>query len=227
MLSTLRFAIRSLLKTPGFTFVALLTLALGIGVNTSMYTLLDVLLFRAAPFPEPERLMAVQGLNAQGQPDGFAFAEIEEMRAQAAGPGKAFESITTYSGWNNTLSEPGQAAERLLAVDASADFFPTFRVQPMLGRTYTTEEQVPGRNQVAILSYALWQTRFGGDPAVIGRTLRLNSEQVTVIGVMPATFAYPLFFGKVDLWRPITIPRHIVEDRENHFFGAVGRLSPG
>ena len=227
MLSTLRFAIRSLLKTPGFTFVALLTLALGIGVNTSMYTLLDVLLFRAAPFPEPERLMAVQGLNAQGQPDGFAFAEIEEMRAQAAGPGKAFETITTYSGWNNTLSEPGQAAERLLAVDASADFFPTFRVQPMLGRTYTTEEQVPGRNQVAILSYALWQTRFGGDPAVIGRTLRLNSEQVTVIGVMPATFAYPLFFGKVDLWRPITIPRHIVEDRENHFFGAVGRLSPG
>jgi predicted permease len=86
---------------------------------------------------------------------------------------------------------------------------------------------VPGRTQVAILSHALWQSRFGGDANIIGRTLRLNAEQVTVIGVMPPSFGYPLFFGPIDLWRPVTIPRHIVEDRNNHFFTAIGRLNPG
>jgi putative ABC transport system permease protein len=231
MLADLRFAFRQLLKTPGFTIVALVTLALGIGVNTSMYTLIDTLMFRSAPFPEPDRLLFIQGTTSRGQPDGFSFAEIDELRAQAAaaaaGTSAAFESITAFSGWNNTLAEPGQPAERLFSVDATADFFVTFRVQPMLGRAYTADEEVPGRNEVAILSHALWQTRFGGDPNIIGRSIRLNAEQVTVIGVMPASFTYPLFFGRSDLWRPVTIPRHIVEDRNNHFFGAVGRLRPG
>lgn len=235
-MTSLRIALRTLLKTPGFTIISLVTLALGIGVNTSMYTLVDVLLFRSAPFPEPDRLVAVFGTTAQAQRQGFSFAEIEEMRAQAATPGgtegsaiasHAFESLTTFSGWNNTLAEPGQPAERLTSIDASADFFTTFRVQPLLGRAYTADEEVPGRNQVALLSHALWQSRFAGDPDIVGRTLRLNAEQVTVIGVMPASFAYPLFFGPIDLWRPITVPRHIVEDRSNRFFGAVGRLNPG
>jgi predicted permease len=235
-MSNIRFAFRQLVKTPGFTIVALVTLALGIGVNTSMYTLIDVLLFRSAPFPEPERLVMIQGTTAQTQHDGFSFVEIEEMRAQntaqagagaPAGQSHTLESLTTFSGWNNTLAEPGQPAERLSSIDASADFFTTFRVQPILGRAYTAEEEVPGHNQVAILSYALWQTRFGGAPDILGRSLRLNAEQVTVIGVMPASFTYPLFWGKVDLWRPMTVPRHIVEDRNNRFFGAIGRLNPG
>ena len=228
MISDLRFAFRQLIKTPGFTIVALVTLALGIGVNTSMYTLVDVLLFRSAPFPEPDRLLFIQGLTAQGQPEGFSYAEIEEMHALAAsGPSSAFESITASSQWNNDLAEPGQPAERLVSLDASIDFFRTFRVQPMLGRPYSADEEVPGRTQVAILSHALWQSRFGGDPTIIGRTLRLNAEQVTVIGVMPPSFGYPLFWGPIDLWRPMTIPRHIVEDRNNHFFSAIGRLRPG
>ncbi len=232
-MSALRFAFRQLIKTPGFTIVALITLALGIGVNTSMYTLVDVLLFRNAPFPEPDRLVMIQGTTAQTQRDGFAFAEIGEMRAQTTGtaategPTRTLESLTTFSNWNNTLAEPGQPAERLYSVDASADFFTTFRVQPVLGRAYTAAEEVPGHNQVAVLSYALWQSRFGGDPNILGRSLRLNAEQVTVIGVMPASFTYPLFWGRIDLWRPITIPRHIVEDRNNRFFAAIGRLNPG
>ena len=227
MLSDLKFAIRQLARTPGFTVVALVTLALGIGVNTSMYTLVDVLLFRSAPFPEPDRMLVIQSLTAQGQPDGFSYAEIDEMRALAAvGPASAFESITAISQWNNDLAEPGQPAERLVSLDASIDFFRTTRVQPMLGRPYSADEEVPGRTQVAILSHKLWQSRFGGDLAIVGRTLRLNAEQVTVIGVMPPSFGYPLFFGPIDLWRPMTVPRHIVEDRNNHFFGAIGRLRP-
>ena len=228
MFSDLKFALRQLIKSPGFTVVALLTLALGIGVNSSMYTLVDTLLFRSAPFPEPDRMLVIQGLTAQGQPDGFSYAEIDEMRALvAASPSSAFESITAFSQWNNDMAEPGQPAERLVSLDASIDFFGTFRVQPMLGRPYSAEEEVPGRTQVAILSHKLWQSRFGGDPTIVGRTLRLNAEQVTVIGVMPPGFGYPLFFGPIDLWRPMTVPRHIVEDRNNHFFGAVGRLRPG
>jgi predicted permease len=216
-------------KAPAFTIVALVTLALGIGVNTSMYTLMDVLLFRAAPFPEADRLVAIHGTTAQSQRDGFSFVEVEEMRAlvaasEADGSKAPLQSLTAIAYWGNTISEPGKPAERLQAIDASADLFTTFRVQPLLGRAFTADEGVPGRNQVALLSYELWQSRFGSDPAVIGRSLRLNAEPVTVIGVMPASFGYPLLFGKVDLWRPVTVARHIVDDRNNHFFQAIGRL---
>ena len=226
-MSALRIAFRSLSKSPGFVTVVLLTLALGIGVNTSMYTLVDVMFFRSVPFPEPERLVSVFGTNAQNPRENFAFQEWEEMQAQTVGPDKAFEALTAFAYWNNTLAEPGQPAERLLSLDATADFFTTFRVQPMLGRAYTAEEQVPGHNQVALLSHRLWQSRFGGDPNIVGRSLRLNAEQVTVIGVMPASFVAPLFLGPVDLWRPITLPRHIVDDRNNRFFGTIGRLNAG
>lgn len=227
MFTDLRLAFRSLAKSPGFTAVVLLTLALGIGVNTSMYTLVDQLFFRTVPFAEPDRLLSVLGTTPQNPRDGFSFDEINEMRAQAAGSGKAFETLTATAYWNNTLAEPHRPAERLLSLDGTADFFATFRAQPMLGRAYTAEEEAPGRNRVAVLSYHTWQTRFGGDPKVIGRSIRLNAEQVTVIGVMPASFTAPLFFGPVDIFRPITIPRHIVTDRANRFFQCVGRLNPG
>jgi predicted permease len=226
-MSDLKHAFRSLAKSPGFTLVVLLTLALGIGVNTSMYTLVDVMLFRTVPFAEPDRLLSILGTNPQTQRDNFSFVEIDEMRAQAAGPGKAFETLTAYSYWNNTLAELGRPAERLLSLDATEDFFTTFRVQPALGRTYIAEEEVPGRTQVVVLSHHIWQTRFGGDRNIIGRSIRLNAEQVTVIGVMPASFTAPMFFGPVDLFRPMTVPRHIVDDRNNRFFLAIGRLNPG
>jgi len=234
MISDIRHAFRSLAKAPGFTCVVLLTLALGIGVNTSMYTMVDVLLFRSAPFPEPESILYVRSQTAQGQLSGYSFSEFEEMRAQTSpsakasdGQPKPFESLTAFAFWTDAFAEPGQPAERLAAIDATADLFSTFRVQPMLGRAFTADEETPGRNQVALLSFACWQSRFGGDPGVIGRTVRLNAEPVTIIGVMPATFTYPLFFGKVDLWRPITIPQHIVTNRNNPFFGVIGRLNHG
>jgi putative ABC transport system permease protein len=225
-------AVRTLLKAPAFTIVAFVTLALGIGVNTSMYTLMDVLLFRAAPFPEPDRLVAIYGTTPQGSRGDFAFVETEEMRALVAtaaadGSKAPLQSLTALAFWGNTMSEPGKPAERLNAIDATVDFFTTFRVQPALGRPFTAEEGVPGRNQVALLSHELWQSRFGGDSAILGRTLRLNAEPVTVIGVMPPNFGYPLLFGKVDLWRPITVARHIVNDRHTRFFQVIGRLEAG
>ena len=226
MIADLRLALRLFTKSPGFTAVVLLTLALGIGVNTSMYTLVDALFFRTVPFPEPNQLLSIFSTSQQNQRDLFSAAEVDEMRAQTAGPGKAFASITMYGYWDDVLAEPNRPAERFLSVDASVDFFATFRVQPILGRAFTAAEEVPGRNRVAILSYHLWQSRFGGDPEVVGRSVRLNAEQVTIIGVMPANFVAPLFFGPVDLWRPITIPPFIVEARSHRFFNVIGRLNP-
>jgi len=224
----MKFALRSLFKTPGYTITALVTLALGIGVNTSMYTLLDTLLFRTAPFPDADRLVMIVGTTPQTKQEGFSFVETEQMLAQSTqGQSGTLESLTAFAGWTDTISEPGQPAEQLSSVDASVGFFKTFKVQPMLGRAYTADEEVPGRNQVALLSHALWQSRFGGDPKIIGRSFRINAEQVTIIGVMPPSFGYPLLFGKVDLWRPITIPRHIVEDRTHRFFAVIARMNPG
>jgi predicted permease len=222
-MTSLRIAFRSLLKSPGFTTVSLVTLALGIGVNTSMYTLVDTLLFRSAPYPEAERIVRVFSTTATSQFDGFSYPELEEMRAHVT----SFESLTTLTYWNNTLSEPGTPAERLISVDSSEHFFSTFRVQPALGRAFTADEQVPGRNQVVVLGHSLWQKRFGGDPAILNRSIRLNAEPVQVIGVMPADFEYPLLWGPVDMWRPVTIPRGIIEDRNNTFFTAFARLKPG
>ena len=187
-MSIIRQVLRSLVKTPTHTAAALVTLALGIGVNTSMFSLLDVLLFRTAPFPRPEQVVRIFGTTPQTQYDSFAYAETEEVRAQAG----LVQSLTAFSGWDNTLSEPGRPAERLRAIDATAEFFQTVGVQPMLGRAYTPDEEVPGRNRVVVLSHALWQSHFGSDPAVVGRSIRLNSESVTVIGIMPAGFEYPL-----------------------------------
>jgi hypothetical protein len=231
-MNSIAIAVRTLLKAPAFTVVALVTLALGIGVNTSMYTLMDVLLFRAAPFPEAERLVAIYGTNPQSRREGFSLVETEEMRTLVATPGtdgsKAkVQSLTAFGYVGDALSEPGRPAEQLQSIDATADLFTTLQVQPYLGRPFTAEEGVPGKNRVALLSFELWQSRFGGDPQILGRTLRLNAEPVTVIGVMPATFGYPVLFGKVDLWRPMTMARNLLDDRNFRYFETIGRLEPG
>lgn len=220
-------ALRRLVKAPGFVAIVLLTLALGIGVNTSMYTLVDVLFLRTVPFPEAQRMLSVIGTTPQNPHDGFSLVEADELRAEVTGGAKAFETLTAYAGWDNTLVLPDRPAEGLRSIDATADFFRTLGVQPMLGRAYTPDEEVPGRNRVVVLSYRTWQSRFGGDRNVIGRSIRLNAEPVTVIGVMPASFVAPLFLGPVDLFRPLTIPDQITHNRFQRFFSVVGRLNPG
>lgn len=219
----MKFALRSLLKSPGFVLTALLTLALGIGANTSMLSLVQTLLYGRAPFPEAQRLVRIYATNEHLGSDAFSHPEVADIRAQA----QSLESLTTFIGWDNDLAEPGQPAARLRSLDATVDVFKTFRVAPALGRAFTAEEDQPGRNQVAILSYDLWQSRFAGAADVLGKSVRLNAETVTIIGVMPPTAAYPMLWGKVDLWRPITVPANLVQDREYRLFEAIGRLKPG
>jgi predicted permease len=216
-------AVRTLRASPGYTAIALLTLALGIGVNTAMFSLVDTVLFRSGPFPHAERLVQITATTRQGELREFAEAEQREIRGLALD----FESLTSVSRVFYSVAEPGRPAERLRAITASAEMFATFGIQPLLGRSFTAEETQQGKNQVVLLSHGLWQQRYGGNPDVLGRTLRLDGELVTIIGVMPARYDYPMLWGRAALWRPLNFTHDQLSSRDYRAFQVIGRLKPG
>lgn len=223
MVSSLRIAVRSLLKSPGYSLVSLLTLALAIGANTSMFSLVDTLLFRAAPYPEPDRMAMLTSYNRNGEQRSFSEEEIREIRPQATG----FASLAALGHAFYSMAEPGRPPERVHALNVSAESADVFRIRPMLGRMFTPEEFEPGRNQVVVLSELYWKTRFGGDPSIVGRTLRLDTEPVTVVGVMPESSEYRMLFGNIALWRPLNFTPDQTRYRAYRAFLLIGRLAPG
>ncbi len=223
MFSDLRIASRSLLKTPGFTAVALLTLALGIGVNTAMFTVVNTLLFQPAPYPDAEQVVRVHSTNAQGDAWPHSLPDLRDLGLQ----GESFASVTPYQWWTFSLAEPGQPAEVLNGVVAAANLFATLGLQPALGRAFTAEEQQAGRDTVAVLSDSFWRRKFNADPTIVGRALRIGGESVTVIGVMPAQAEYPMFWGPIDLWRPLPMAEGWREDRSISWLQGIARLKPG
>jgi predicted permease len=223
MLSDLRHAARSLLKSRGFLAVALLTLALGIGVNTAMFSLVNTLLFKAAPFPEATRLVRIFRTSPQSQTWPHSAADLSDLRRD----NKSLEKLTMFSWATFSFAEPGQPAERVPGLSVDADFFPTLRVQPALGRSFTPEEMLPGHDQVIVLSHALWERRFNADPAILGQVARIDGQNVTIIGVMPEGVDYPLLWGRVDAWRPLALSAEQLKNRGNHWINALGRLKPG
>jgi len=216
----MKLALRSLLKSPGYTFVALFTLALGIGVNTSMFSVVQALLFRAGPFPQPDRLVQILGATPQGRIRIFSADEVREIKAQT----DAFESLTVVGSAYYAVAEPGRPAERLNGITATAELFTTFGIQPMLGRAFTPEETQPGRNHVVVISHGCWQQRYGGSRDVIGRTLRLDGDTVEIIGVMPESFDYKMLWGRAQLWRPLNYTKDQLEWRDYRAFQLIGRL---
>lgn len=223
MLSDLRLALRSLRKSPGFTIIALLTLALGIGVNTSMFSLVDSLLFQRGPFPQPDRLHMIIADTPRGESRNYSVDEVSEIRSAAS----SFTALTTISNARTALVEPGKPAEQVPSVRVSREFFDTFQRQPFLGRPFAPAEYEPGRNQVVLLSYPFWQRRFGGDPHIVGRSLRLDGDTVTIIGVMPEDFTYRFLWDNAALWRPLNYTPDQVKQREYRAFNLVGRLADG
>lgn len=218
-----RLALRQLTQSPGFTLLALLTLGLGIGVNTSMFSILDALLFRSGPFPTPDRIVQVTATTPGGKLGAFSAQELRELAGGSAG----FAAATPYGHTQFALSEPGRPAERLSAGVTTEHFFETFGVRPMLGRPFTAEECQPGRNTVVVLSHSAWKARFGGREDILGQTLRLDGQTVTVIGVMPPSFDYrPLFLG-AQLWRPLNYTRDQLEWRDYRVFSLFARLAGG
>src|SRR2546426_354343 len=222
-MNDLRYAGRMLLKSPGFTAVAVLTLALGIGANTAMFSVLNVLLLRALPYPNSDRLVRVFRTSPQSQTWPHSVANFFDHREQNS----VFERMAAFTLGGSNLAERGAPAERLRGIIATADFFPTLGVAPALGRTFTAEEDQPGGNNVVVLSQSFWMRRFASDTNIIGRTLRLDGESVTVIGVMPASFEHPLLWGILDACRPAAFTPEQRQNRGNNWLNALARLKPG
>jgi len=223
MIQDLRFGLRMLLKNPGFTVVAVLTLALGIGANTAMFSVLNTYLFRSLPYPDSTRLVRIFRTSPHSQSWPHSQGNFFDYRDK----NDVFESMTAYTWISPSLADEGQPAERLRGIAATSDFFPALGVQPLLGRWPTPEESEATVSRVVVLSHSFWSRRFGGDPNVVGSMLRLSGENTTVIGVMPRGFEHPLLWGSLDLWTPLTFPADQRRARGSNWLQAFGRLKPG
>jgi putative ABC transport system permease protein len=224
LLQDIRFAIRSLRHSPGFSIVAILTLALGIGANTAIFSVVNGVLLAPLPYRDPGRLVIVHH-----------FYPSLHLRASVSVPGfrdysartDIFSSATVENGMGMNLTGSGQP-ERVLAMRVSGDFFRTLGVAPALGRTLRPDEAQEGRNHVVVLSNGFWQQHFGGDQGVVGRPIMLNDESYQIVGVMPASFK-DFQANSADLWTPITFrPADFADNRRtNEFLTFIGRLAPG
>jgi predicted permease len=227
MFQDLRIGLRMLLKDKGFTIVAALTLALGIGANTAMFSVLNTYLFRALPYPDSDRLVRVFRTSIHSQSWPHSQGNFFDQREK----NNVFERMVAYSFNNPNLAEPGAPAERIQAISATSDFFPALGGQPALGRVFVPEDHQTsehvGAGPVVVLSDRFWMRRFGGDPNVIGRTLRLDGRDVKIIGVMPPGFDHPLLWGAIDVWRPLAFNAKGRVDRDNNWLQVFARLKSG
>src|SRR5262245_39058274 len=220
MFQDLRYGIRMLRKNPGFTFVAALTLSLGIGANTAIFSVVNAVLLRSLPYRDPDRLVMVNYSRSRAPNDFVLASEFLEVRDQA----KSFGQIAAYR--FDTADLTGDAEpERLDACFVSADLFTTLGVAPAVGRAFTPAEDAADGAQAVILCDGLWRRRFGGDPYVMGRTLTLGGQSRTVIGIMPPGFR---FGGEADLWLPLAlnVTEHL-NRKQSVRVRVIARLKPG
>lgn len=225
----LRFGARTLLKNPGFTIIALLTLALGIGANTAIFSVVNTLLFRPLPFREPERLVWIANTGTTGGLSSLTtrVANFNDWRAQ----NKSFEDLAAYFAFfdygSYNLIGVGEP-ERVIGVGVSQNFFALLGVAPLLGRSFNEEEARWNGSPAVILSHAYWVRRFAADPNVVGRALTLNDKSTTVVGVMPPTFDFASTFSpgsRVDILTPFPLTQET--DRWGNTLAVIGRLKPG
>ena len=222
LVSEIRPALRRLARTPGFTVVSVLTLALGIAGTTAAFSVVNAVLLRPLPYREPERLIQLwhtaPGLGVeQVEQSDASYIQYHDKAT------RSFESVASYDHSSANLTG-GQEPERITSSEITASLLPTLGVTPLLGRNFTADEDRPGGAPVAILSHALWQRRYGSDRSIIGKPIQVDGTAREVVGVMPATFRFP--DESAELWTPMAI------DRANLMTGnfnrnAVARLRPG
>jgi predicted permease len=214
----LRYAVRSLLKTPGLTIVVLVTLAIGVGANIAMFSVVNALLLRPLPFPRPNGLVAFwgsapeKGLPIVSYPDAFYHLYRRQLRT--------LDPVVMYTDVGLTLTGTGDAL-RVDGAYVTADLFRLVGATPFAGRTFASEEETPGKGNVVILSHQLWQRRFGGDPAILGRAITLSGTPRTVVGVMPPRFDFP---DRAELWVPLELDP---QSLNCWCYNGLGRLKPG
>jgi len=227
MFQDLRFGLRMLRKNPGFTAIAVFTLALGIGANTAIFSVVNGVLLKPLPYPEPERLARVFQSITNFPKAPMAPADFRDYRERNT----TFESLAGYFRQDLELAQE-ERAERLTGMRASSGYFRTLGFQPTLGREFTREEEIPDESAVVILSHGLWRRRFDGDPTIVGKTIRLSGKSYTVVGVAPAGLQHvgggyrPLPHGEsVDIWWPMRLGEN--RPRDAHIVNVIGRLKPG
>ncbi len=221
LLNDFRFAIRNLIKRPGFTAVAVITLALGIGANSAIFSVVDSVLFRSVPLPNSHELYAVHtGSSSFNRFDGpLSYPEYEDVVAQARG----FQSLGAWVDGDLNLAG-GARPERVTARWVLPSLLPTLQVQPIRGRNFLADETVKGRDRVALITYGLWQRQFGGSEDTAGKSLRLDNVDYQIVGILPRDFQ---FEAPVDLWIPLTTTDPGLKVRNSHFLRVIGRLRPG
>ncbi|HEY0764864.1 MAG TPA: ABC transporter permease [Pyrinomonadaceae bacterium] len=221
-LHDLRYAIRLQRKNPGFTIVAVIALALGIGANTAIFSVVNTVLLQPLPYKDPERLVMVwEEATKAGYPqDTPTAANYVDWRDQ----NQSFEGMAAIDETSFNLTGSGDP-ERLEGRRVSTSLFPLLGVEPQLGRVFSAAEDQPGSERVVLLSYALWQRRFGGDTGIVGKTLTLNGAGYTVVGVMPARFQFPT--RDDEAWVPIAMTQDEATNRGRHYLQVVAKLKPG
>ncbi len=222
MIADLKYALRMLLKTPGFTLIAIATLALGIGANSAIFSVVNAVLLRPLPLTEPARL--VQLYESKEFPAGFlgssSAANVRDWREQ----NNTLEGIAAYR-YRDFALQDRQNPERLIGVMVSADYFRVLGARPLLGRTFVEGEDQSGSGSAAIMSEGLWRARFAGDPTIVGRAVSLDGRPYTVVGVMPDAFRFPS--PRCQVWVPLVISPAELAARGDHGLQVVGRLRPG
>jgi putative ABC transport system permease protein len=223
-LQDFRFALRQIVKSPGFVITAVLTLALGIGANTVVFSVVNAVLLRALPYPDANRLLLVwSSVPTQGMPM-FSSSPVDYRVWRS--DNRSFENMGAFSNGGISMSLEGRTPELLVSSAVTASLFPTMGVQPFLGQGFTESNEQWGEHRVAILSYGLWERSFGSDPNVVGRQVHLGGELYTIVGVMPKEFRF--FRRPVVIWTPMAFaPNDNMNTRNNHFVWVVGRLKPG
>jgi len=219
LIKDVRYGVRSLWKRPGFTAIAVITLALGIGANTAIFSVVNAVLLKPLPFNEPERLVWVWDTQPQLATTPTSLPDFLGWKQQ----NQSFDHLAAFQSGKMFLDAgDGITTDTQLGL-VTPELFSVFHVNPILGRTFTSEETLPGRFRVAVLSHSIWQSRFGSDPTVSGRTIQLNGAAYTIIGVMQPGFSYP---DRAELWRPLPIdPARL--DPGPHYLKVIGRLKPG
>ena len=227
MPSVLRYAVRQLLKSPGFTLVAILGLALGIGANVALFSVVNSVLLRPLPYHEPDRLVRLSSTNEENNLTrvGFSYPRYLEVQQRQ----EVFSDLALSAGNAFTLTGRGDP-EQLIGLQASAALLPALGLEPLVGRNFSADEDRPGGERVVLISHAMWQQRFNRDPSVLGQALTLDGAPYTIIGVLPeAATAFPL--NQLQIWvpRPAEVPYLAPSQLNNggYFFQVIARLRPG
>lgn len=221
LLQDLRYAVRTMLKKPGFTAIAVLTLALGIGGSTAIFTVVNAALLRGLPYKSPDRLYHLFEVTPQKQ---FAQREFSYPDYEDYQKNQVLEGLAAYTGGGGIITGLGEP-QRVFAPGATANFFSVLGVDPYLGRTFQEGDDKPGGPRVVVLTYGMWQRTFGADPGIVGKPLTFNGDSYTIVGVLPASFQFAL--RNADMWRPYQPTDSQRTRRGLHGTNLIGRLKPG